>query len=180
MINVVIDTTDIDRLAEAMKRYGGIMPTAKANQALRKSAKPMLSRAQTEVPVWRGGRERISLAKGRAAIARNSDPNYYRQGGATKRDLRIKAVNPRSKEIGRVLVGVSKKKGKVGFRTHWIEQGTSDRYTKSRAYRGKIKANPFLQRSYTATIDMVRTDFAAAYRLAFIKWAKATWPQITR
>jgi HK97 gp10 family phage protein len=181
MVRVTIDTTDITKLTEAMKRYGGIMPTTKANQALRKSARPMLLMARAEVPVWQGERERVSLATGRAAIKRGSNPNNYRKGGATKRDLRLKAVAPKRDEIARVLVGVSKRSGKVGWRTHFIEQGTKPRYTKNgRRYRGSIRANPFLNRSYTQTIDMVRTDFGAAYREAFIKWAKATWPQITR
>ena len=180
-MKIVIDTTDIDKLARAMSRYGGIMPTSKANQALRKAARPMLLKARQEVPVWKGDRERISLAAGRAAIGRGSDPNYYRKGGATKRDLRVMAVAPRFFEIARVLVGVSKRKGKVGWRTHFIEQGTQSRYTKKgRMYRGAIRANPFLQRSFDQTIFSVRKEFSETYKAAFIKWARATWPQITK
>lgn len=163
-----------------MGRYGRLMPTAKATSLLRKAVKPMHRRAKAEAPVSFGGRERIRIAPARAAIARGSNPNYLRQGGATKRDVRVKSVNPEPKELGRVLVGVSKKSRHVGWRTIFITRGTRQRRTKKGQNRGRITANNFLQRTFDSTISMVRADFFASYRVEFIQWAKTTWPQITK
>lgn len=181
-MRISIDTRDIEKLTAAMGKYGNIMPTSKATSVLRKSVKPMLMRTKSEVPVAMQGRERISLKKGRAALSRKSNPNAYRQGGATRRDLRIKSVKPeaRYKEIGRVIVGVSKKARHVGWRTIFITRGTKQRFTKKGQNRGRMTADNFLQRSYDSTIDFVRADFLQEYRIAFATWAKTTWPQITR
>jgi hypothetical protein len=155
-----------------MKRYAQIMPTQRANSVLRKAVKPMLEKAQSEVPVSHAGGERISLSK------RGATANSYRRGGATRRDLRIKAVSPKANEVGRVLVGVSKRADKVGWRTIFITAGTKNRQTKSGANRGRVRANNFLQRAYNGTIDGVRADFQKQYRIAFVRWARSTWPQI--
>lgn len=178
MIEFRINTQAMDQLGLAMKRYGQIMPTQKANNALRRSVKPMFRRAQSEVPVGRNGKESISLKTARSALRRGSDPNDYRRGGATRRDLRIKAVPPKAGEISRILVGVSQKRGKVGWRTPFITKGTKVRKTKKGANRGRVQANNFLQRAYSATYQGVVTDFQREYRAAFVQWAKSTWPQI--
>jgi hypothetical protein len=173
-MRVTFDTKEVDKLAESMKRYAQIMPTQKANGALRKVVRPMLRKAQSEVPVSNSGRERISLRQ--RSAGRNA--NAYRQGGATRRDLRIKTVPPKAGEIGRVLVGVSKRGDKVGWRTVFITKGTKMRQTEKGANRGRMKANNFLQRANDATFPSVAADFQKEYREAFVKWAKTTWPQI--
>jgi hypothetical protein len=173
-MKVTFDTKEVDKLANAMKRYAHIMPTQKANSVLRKAVRPMLLRAQSEVPVSNNSRERISL-KQRSA---GKNANAYRQGGATRRDLRIRTVPPKAGEIGRVLVGVSKRGDKVGWRTVFITQGTKMRQTKKGANRGRMKANNFLQRANDATFPGVAADFQKEYREAFVKWTKTTWPQI--
>lgn len=155
-----------------MKRYAQIMPTQKANGVLRRAVKPMLRKAQAEVPVSLNDNERISLKR------RGASANAFRKGGATRRDLRIKAVPPKYNEVGRVLVGVSKRADKVGWRTVFITAGTNTRKTKAGANRGRVKANNFLQRAYNGTIDGVRADFQKEYRIAFVRWARSTWPQI--
>lgn len=179
-MKITIDTRDIDKLTVAMKQYGGIMPVSKVNTALRRSVKPMLRRTQAEVPVYHPGQEHINIRKGRAAIKRGSNPNAYRQGGATRRDLRIKSVKPENREIGRILVGVNKSRSHVGWRTKFITQGTKQRKTKRGQNRGRMTPNPFLQRSYDSTISFVRADFLQQYREAFVAWARSTWPQVTR
>lgn len=179
-MRITIDTRDIDKLTEAMGKYSGIMPNSKANSVLRKSVRPMLMKTKAEVPVQTDGQERIRISSARKAIGRNSDPNYLRQHGATRRDLRTKAVKAEAGEVGRVIVGVNKRRGKVGWRTPFITRGTGIRRTKRGANRGRMTANDFLQRSYDQTIDFVRQDFLKEYREAFAAWARATWPQITR
>lgn len=170
-MKVTVDLGDLKKLDNAMKRYSQIMPTNKANTALRKASQPMFRAAQSEVPVGRGN-ERISLKK------RGTNANAYRQGGATKRDLRVKSVPPLPGEVGRVLVGVSKRSSKVGWRTVFITHGTKNRKTKKGYNRGSTQANNFLGRAYDKTIDFVRVDFQKQYRESFVAWARSTWPQI--
>ncbi|MCF2443651.1 hypothetical protein L0657_06760 [Dyadobacter sp. CY345] len=171
-MKVTINTDDLKKLETAMGKYAMIMPTQKANSALRKASQPMFRAAQAEVPVGKMGRERISLKK------RGVNANAYRQGGATKRDLRIKVVKAEPGEVSRVLVGVSKRSSKVGWRTPFITKGTKVRKTKKGYNRGSVKANNFLGRAFDSTIDFVRADFQKAYRESFVAWARSTWPQI--
>lgn len=177
-MKITVDLKDIEKLNVAMGRYAQIMPTSKANSVLRKAAKPMLSAAQSEVPVSRGDQESVSLNRARREIKAHRNPNGYRRGGATRRDLRIKAVQPKAGEIGRVLVGVSKRRGKVGWRTVFITTGATNRKTKKGKSTGSVKANKFLDRAYDSTIDFVRVDFQQQYREAFVSWARSNWPQI--
>ncbi|MCF0060122.1 hypothetical protein MUK70_12800 [Dyadobacter chenwenxiniae] len=170
MIQVKIDTQEVDKLGKAMSRYAGIFPQNKANSVLRKAVRPMLTAAWIEVPVSKGS-ERVSLSGARRAIKKGYNANYLRQGGATRRDLRIKTVAPKGDELGRILVGVSKSRNKVGWRTHFITRGFKDRGGNPHG------PNNFLQRAYDQTISMVRADFLKAYREAFAKWAKHTLPQ---
>jgi HK97 gp10 family phage protein len=172
-MKVIVDTKGIDKLTTAMKRYAQIMPTQKANSAFRKAIRPMLQKAQSEVPVSNNDRERVSLKQ-----RTGKNANAYRRGGATKRDLRIKTVPPKAGEVGRVLMGVSKRGDKTGWRTIFITRGTKMRKTKSGANRGRMKANNFLQRAYDSTFPGVAADFQKQYREAFVQWAKTTWPQI--
>lgn len=171
-MKITVDASELKKLETAMGRYALIMPTQKANSALKKSSQPMFRAAQSEVPVSKGGKERISLRK------RGVNANAYRQGGATRRDLRVKMVKPEAGESARVLVGVSKRSSKVGWRTPFIVHGTKTRRTKKGYNRGSTKANNFLGRSFNKTIDFVRSDFQKAYRESFVAWARSTWPQI--
>jgi|GEM_PF-3224787 len=177
-MKVTFDTKDITKLAVAMTRYAKIMPAAKANSVLRKAVKPMYQRARMEVPVSNGGKEKTSLSKARNAIRQKSNPNAHRQGGATRRDMRIKVVPAAPGEMGRVLIGVSKKSSKVGWRTHFITMGTKSRKTKRGANRGSIKANNFLERAFTTTIEGVRTEVQKRYQEEFVSWARSNFPQI--
>ena len=176
MIQVGFDTKEVDKIEKAMSRYSKIFPQNKANAVLRKAVRPMLMAAFVEVPVSKGD-ERVSLKSARGAIKKGYNPNYLRQGGATRRDLRIKSVAPKGDELGRILVGVSKKASKVGWRTPFITHGTKERRTRGGRSTGKVAPNNFLQRAYDQTISMVRTDFQKAYREAFVQWAKQNLPQ---
>ncbi len=167
-MNITVDTRSLDKLTKAISNYSGVMPKQKATTALRKSASPMLRRAQAEVPVSMGGRMRTSLKN------RSRGP----QGGATRRDLRIKTVPPNGSELTRIIVGVSKRTGRVGWRTHFITHGTKNRVTKSGANRGRMKVNNFLARSFSATFPGVASDFQKQFRESFVSWARLTFPQI--
>jgi hypothetical protein len=175
MIQVKMDTSGVSKLEKAMGRYSKIFPNDKANSVFRRAVRPMLAATKVEAPVSMGGRMRISLRHRN----KGSVVNAYAQGGATRRDLRIKTVPAKGDELGRVLVGVSKAGGKVGWRTHFITRGTKERRKRSGASTGRMTPNNFLQRSFDRTISGVRTDFERAYREAFVQWAKTTLPQGT-
>lgn len=173
MIKVTADTSELKLVDEALSRYGRVMPTATTNRILSKAVKPMLNAAKANAPVSKGGRTRISL-KHRSA-GKNS--GAYAQGGATRRDLRTKIVPPEKNESGRVVVGVSKKASKVGWRTRFITRGTRIRYSKNGKSLGRVSANNFLQRAYDQTFPMVKIDVEREFRLQFIKWARENLPQ---
>lgn len=168
-----VDTSEIVKLAKAMEKYSRIFPKEKANAALRKAVRPMLAAAQIEAPVSFDGQTRVSLKHRKKGNAVNS----YRQGGATRKDLRVKSVQAEGDELGRVLIGVSKKRGKVGWRTPFITKGTKERKTKKGKRTGRVSPNNFLQRAFDRTFPSVREAFARDYREAFIQWAKQTLPK---
>lgn len=172
-MKLTVDTRSVDKLGEAMKRYGSIMPTSAANSVLRRAVSPMYRAAQVEVPVSKNGQLQTSIrhrGKGKAADA-------YSTGGATRRDLRVKVVPPKANEIGRILVGVSKRANKVGWRTVFITHGTKQRKNKRGQNRGRVTANNFLQRAYDQTIATARVEVVKSYREAFSRWGKDNLPQ---
>ncbi|MET7253463.1 hypothetical protein [Dyadobacter fermentans] len=173
MIKVTADTSEITKVEKAMGRYSRIMPPEIANNLLRRSVRPMLIAAKAQVPVSSNGQMRVSLKHRKAGKSANA----YAQGGATRRDLRIKIGRPEIKELSRVLVGVSRMPGKVGWRTPFITGGTKDRLTEKGRRTGRVRANNFLDRAYDQTISMVRTDFQREYREQFIRWAKENLPK---
>lgn len=142
MLRVKADFSEAQQLAITLDRAGLIYPKGFVSGALREAVTPMLRVARQEVPVGKNGAERVSLHYGRT-----SSSNVYRRGGATKRDLRIRIVyNSQNNPVA--LIGVSKKAGKVGWRTHFI----------TRPVRGggkggniNLPGNDFLKRSYDRT-----------------------------
>lgn len=80
----------------------------------------------------------------------NRYANDYRRGGATKQDVRIKVAKDENGTV-KVLVGVSKAAGKVGWRTHFIVQGVAG--TK------QVAKNPFLDRAHDKTIAQTEDNF---------------------
>lgn len=154
---IKIDANDLLKLADGLGTYKSIMPKSVASSALRKSVRPMYNSAQRLAP------------KGRV-VARDGWGKYkgpdYARGGMTRRDVRIKMVPPVADESARAVVGVSKKKGKVGWRTHFITQGFTDRG--GRFHRGKN----FLEDAFEFTIGIVRDNFNREVLLSFQKWAR--------
>lgn len=172
MLDIRVNTKDLERLADGMGRYSHNIPTPEVNRLLRKSVRPMYRRLQKEVPVSRSA-EYINIKR----VRNKKNANAYRQGGSTRRDLRIKAVQPRGGEIGRVAVGVSRKSGKVGWRTPFITGGTKERFTKKGVSRGKMKKDDFLTRSYEAEVQGSADNFSKDFKNHFDTWAKNNLPQ---
>jgi hypothetical protein len=159
-----VDAREWSALAEKMRRYESIMPRSVADGALRESAKEMLTTAKSLAP--RSGKK-IYIPKSKIGAKNKNDKlieGSYRRGGATRKDLRIRTVKGQGKEIGRVLVGVSKKADKVGWRTHFITRGYTDRGGKKHAGRD------FLKPAFTQHIDEARQKFKDTLETRFKAW----------
>ena len=111
-----IDARDLDRFRLTLRDAAKQYPKSVVSAALKDAAKPMLTAARQEVPVRKG---------------------------ATRRDLRLKSVRLRGGDVA-VLIGVSKKKGKSGWRTHFITRGSAHN-----------RKDDFLGRAYDRTIGVV-------------------------
>lgn len=159
---IKIDAKELLKLADGLAAYKNMMPKSVANSALRKSVRPMYNSAQRLAPKGR--------VISREGWGKNKGPEYAR-GGITRRDVRIKMVPAGRDESARAVVGVSKKKGKVGWRTHFITRGFTDRG--GRKHRGRN----FLQDAFDYTIEIVRDNFTREALLSFRKWARRYLPK---
>ena len=144
---LAVDTEELKLLAERILKLSKHLTFDENQSALNFAVKPVLEEMQRTVPVWK---KKISFhtrtSRWRGA-PQSIDPAYSR-GGATKQDLRIKNIRLSKSNEAKVIVGVSKKKGKVGWRTHFIIHGTKF-----------MKANDFMIRSANSTIDMVEKRY---------------------
>lgn len=87
-------------------------------------------------------------AKAQATFVQNYasfGSGFYRRGGATEQDIRAKVVQD-GKNV-KLLVGVSKSSGKVGWRTHFLEKGTA-----------KMTAKPFVYKSVENVLSLINAD----------------------
>ncbi|MCE7038990.1 hypothetical protein [Dyadobacter sp. CY312] len=159
-----IDTSDLDRLEKGLSQYRTVLPKSVAASAFRNAIRPMLQKVKSEAP-----------------IGKRSAPNgwgkrtgrEYARGGYTRRDARIKIIPAKTSagEVARGFVGISSKKNRVGWRTHFITTGFTDRGGK------KHGANQFLKRSFDATIEIARNSFGREMAGSFQKWTKRNLPQ---
>lgn len=161
---IKIDVSELDRIEKGIRQYNSIMPQSVANSAFRIATRPMVQKVRSLAPV--GSR------KSKNGYGTRTGPDY-RRGGATRRDVRIKLVPSKvnAGEVTRALIGVSSKKGKVGWRTHFITRGFTDRSGR------KHVGNDFLQQAFDASIDSVKAAYGQQMATCFYKWAKKTLPQ---
>ena len=130
---------DLLALEDRLQSVGKEFSPRVMSRVTKRALEPLLNIAQHEVPESNNGYESVSLSRNRGRS------NDYRRGGATKRDLRILMVQGENEEMARGLVGVSKKSGHVGWRTHLI----------TRANKNRRVANDFLARAETQGIPLV-------------------------
>lgn len=130
---------DTLRMLEAdLNRAGRNLDKRVLGPALHLASKPAVDAVRGAAPV------------GRSPKAAPDRPSQ-RRGGATRDDVRGRGVEGVDNEVVRELVGVSKKSGRVGWRTHFITGGTP-----------RQRANPFIDRGVAATIDQVKARFMNA------------------
>lgn len=85
--------------------------------------------------------------------------------------MRLMFVKVEGEEIARVIIGVSQKSGKVGWRTHFITRGYTDRG--GSFHRGR----DFLEEAYEHTFDIVQNNFYKLLFQGFVKWSNQNLPQ---
>lgn len=161
---IKVDTSDLNKLEKGLSNYQSILPKSVAVNALRNATKPMLQKAKSEAPI---GKRTASEGWGK------NTGRQYARGGYTRRDARFKVIPAKTGagEVARALVGISSKKNRVGWRTHFTTTGFTDRGGK------KHGPNNFLQRAFDATIDVARASFGKDMANSFQKWAKRNLPQ---
>lgn len=129
-------TTDLQAFARLDRALSGTIKTvsdkAIARAALKQALLPMLQAAKSESP---------SLS------------------GATRRGTRIRMVSGQPGEVAKGLVGVSKKSGSVGWRTHLI----------TRPNRNRSVANDFLGRAERQELPGVEARYAQSVEDAITK-----------
>lgn len=165
---ITADTKELEKLEKGLTQFNSILPKGVAAVELRKISRPVLQKVKALVPVGK--------TKSNDGWGKTRGP-AYRRGGATRADARIKVVNPNQGEIARVAVGISKAKGKVGWRTGFLTRGTKDRKRRNGQSTGSIRANNFLQKALDTTVIVVRSDFRELTLRAFERWAKKNLPQ---
>lgn len=126
-------------LTELQLRISGIPKNISTRAILRTAVIPTKQLAKQLVPVG----EFRPLTK-----RESSNALEYGRGGRTRGDIRIKMVSDKAGEM-KALVGVSKAKNKVGWRSHFIEFGTE-----------RMTAKPFLTPAGDATKDTVQRRFS--------------------
>jgi HK97 gp10 family phage protein len=144
-MDIQVDTSKIKALEADLKTVGRSLDRQTLGPALVDASKPAVEAVREDAPKG-AGYQRVSLSHKRGR------KNAYRRGGATKQDVRSKAVEGVGAEVVRVLVGVSKKSGKVGWRTIFLTLGTK---------RG-VRANPFIDRGVGRTINQVVNSFMSS------------------
>ena len=159
-----IDISELYRLEKGLNQYRTVLPASVAKTAFRKSLRPMLQKVKSGAPV---GKRKAPNGWGKRT------GREYARGGFTRRDARIKLIPSKinAGEVARGFVGISSKKNKVGWRTHFITTGYTDRGGKRHA------GSDFLERAYNSTIEITRNSFGKEMASSFQKWAKRNLPQ---
>lgn len=159
---ITLDTRELQRLNEGFRKYGAAVQPAVVKKAFREASRPMLTAVRNLAPV--GG---VIAPMG---WGKNKGPVFAR-GGYTRRDVRVKFVPPLGDEVVRVAIGVSKAGSKVGWRTHFITQGWTDRG--GTFHRGK----DFLAEAHDNTIGVVQDNFYRTLFSGLVKWGREHLPQ---
>lgn len=150
-MRLTVDLRELDNLRITLQQAKAQYPKSVVGAALKDAANPMLIAAKQEAPVGKKLRYK----------ARNVANNgSYDRGGATRRDLRLKVITYKGGSIG-VLIGVSKKKGKVGWRTPFVTLGSKNN-----------RKNDFLTRAFDRTFELVANRLGKSLGVKFEAYVK--------
>lgn len=118
-MRIAIDDSELKVLDRRVAESKGAFTPRNVDSILVKVARPILKVLRSNTPVGRYKR----FGKGRLKIDSTGDGTYD-HGGATLRDTRTKIVKAAGDEVSAVVIGVSKRRGKVGWRTRFITRGS--------------------------------------------------------
>jgi hypothetical protein len=156
----ILDANDIRTLAVDLAKAGRALDKQTSGQIMREAAQPMLTATRQEVPVGRiPFFKSAAINRGRLKGSPGDYTGTYARGGATRRDLRLKVVDGIGDETARVLIGVDKRSGYVGWRTHFITRATAK----------DPSVNDFLSRAEGRTIDVVISRIGPAAQIVVRK-----------
>jgi HK97 gp10 family phage protein len=109
---LTVNLNELFTLGEKMIQLRNDVSFKENQQAVRFAVAPVLKSMRSLAPV--GKVKYNSIKKG----------PIYSRGGSTKRDLRIKNVASKNGNEANIIVGVSKARMAVGWRTHFLIHGT--------------------------------------------------------
>lgn len=122
-MEISIDTRQLQALEFRLNTVGRSLNKQTLSPALVDAAQPMLTAVRQETPVGPVPRYKsATITRGRNKGGVRRTTGSFARGGATRNSVRLKAVEGVGNEVVRVLAGVSKKRGKVGWRTHFIKK----------------------------------------------------------
>lgn len=137
-MNLNFEVTNSKELQTAYREFGLAVGDKFLSAALKRAGKIGVKAVKAIAP--RGGK--ISLYRPKKGTL---DPLSYRRGGATEGDIRAKVVVDGTQT--KLLIGVSKSQGKVGWRTHFLEYGTA-----------KMAAQPFVNAGVEHVVPLIEAD----------------------
>lgn len=158
-MNLTFDGSELRKLSRQLAATGKEFGKPQMKKALKGALKPLLDAARQYVPV--GSRLNRSTATFTRRSGKTVWDGTYDRGGATRRDLRIRIVEGEGAEVIRGLVGVSKARGRSGFRAHLITRSTANRRTQKGANRGSTRANDFLARAEAKGTPLAISELSA-------------------
>lgn len=133
------DFKGFDEAETALKQVPLVVSQKFIGGALRVAGRPMLDNFKSRIPIG----------------DKKSGEGRDRRGGATYQDARIKIVYRDGEGIVRMLMGVSKAKGKVGWRFGYIDKSEGFRTRNGR----RIAGGQYLERAGVATAAKVEARF---------------------
>lgn len=147
-VSFSLDNAQLLALDKDLAKVGKTFDRSVTGRVLRQALKPTLQAVKRNAPVGKNKARSSATRRGRGGKVKRD--GTYDRGGATRRDARILIVNGVGTEVVRGLVGISKSRGHVGWRTHLI----------TRANLHRKVADDFLSKSEKETERDVERGFA--------------------
>lgn len=120
-----VDDSQLRDFDKRLSRVGKVFDKTTTGKILRVALKPTLAATQRLAPV--GQTKKKSGLTYRSKSGKVKRDGTYDRGGATRRSARIRIVEGVGDETVRGLVGISKSRGKAGWRTHLITRVNAHR-----------------------------------------------------
>lgn len=145
----------IDRLSKQLKSLPDKMKRSTLLKILRSGSRPLIDAAKHEL---------AQIMEKGFSEGRFPTGNLYNSIGH---------ITGRSIEHPNIQVGARVKRGFKGFHAHWIQYGTMNRRNR-KGFRGKVPANPFMDRALATVRSQVAASLAKSVAKEVERIAKQT------